>query len=230
LVYDKFRKLSQFSNSGNDDEFFEYADDPVDEEIQRGGKRRLFAFSFYGAVLAIGGALGSSIVLNAGGGSDLEFGQGVTQIVNCQGTREVLVTPFAGFYNEEDGGNFTLDSIYIENIHKSCLGKDFIVKIFDNSTNNPLELSEANEGEIYEKFKSVRFHWVNHTTVTMMGTQYTDVEFVSDTSGGADGIDFNANETGFLVTFDAGSIEGFANASNVFKITLETAPHTGATS
>ena len=63
--------------------------------------------------------------------------------------------------------------------------------------------------------------------MTVLGSQYTDVEFVSDTSTA---VDFNANETGFLVTFDADRIEGFANASDVHKITLETAPHTGATS
>jgi hypothetical protein len=227
-VYDKFRKLSQFSNSGNEDEFFEYADDPVDEEIQRGGKRRLFAFSFYGAVLTIGGALGSSIVINATGGSGIEFGQGVVQTINCQGTQSVLVTPFAGFQNETSTGNFTLDSIYIENIHKSCLGKDFIVKIFDSSSSNPLELSESvTIGTTYDKFRSLRFHWADQTTVRVLGSQYTDVEFVSDIQ---DSTDFNNNETGFIVTFDADRIEGFANASDVHKITLETAPHTGATS
>jgi hypothetical protein len=62
--------------------------------------------------------------------------------------------------------------------------------------------------------------------VTVLGSQYTDVEFVSDIQ---DSTDFNNNETGFIVTFDADRIEGFANASDVHKITLETAPHTGAT-
>jgi hypothetical protein len=228
LGNDKTRRLKRFSISGNEDEYFDYADDPVDEEIRPGGKRRLFAFSFYGAVLAIGGAFGSSIVLNAGGGSDLEFGQGVVQTINCQGAQSVLVTPNAGFQNETSTGNFTLDSIYIENIHQSCVGKDFIVKIFDNSTNNPLELSESvTIGTTYAKFTSLRFHWVDSTTVTVLGSQYTDVEFVSDTQ---DSTDFDNNETGFLVTFDADRIEGFANASDVHKITLETAPHTGATS
>ena len=136
---DKIRRLNRFSNSGNEDEYFEYADDPVDEEIRPGGKRRLFAFSFYGALLAIGGALGSSIALNSGGGSDLEFGQGVVQTINCQDDVPVLVTPFAGFQNETGTvGIFTLDSIYIENIHQSCVGRDFIVKIYDNSTSAPL--------------------------------------------------------------------------------------------
>jgi hypothetical protein len=228
LGSNKIRRFNRFSNSGNEDEYFEYADDPVDEEIQPGGKRRLFAFSFYGAVLAIGGALGSSIVLNAGGGSGIEFGQGVAQTINCQGTQSVLVTPYAGFQNETGtAGIFTLDSIYIENIHKSCVGKDFIVKLFNSSTSNPLELSEsATVGIEYAKFTSLRFHWADQTTVTVLGSQYTDVEFVSDIQ---DSTDFNNNETGFIVTFDADRKEGFANASDVHKITLETAPHTGAT-
>jgi hypothetical protein len=228
LGSDKIRRLNRFSNSGNEDEYFEYADDPVDEEIRPGGKRRLFAFSFYGAVLAIGGALGSSIALNSGGGSGIEFGQGVAQTISCQGAQTVLVTPNAGFQNETSTGNFTLDSIYIENIHQSCVGKDFIVKLFNDTTSNPLELSEsATVGIEYAKFTSLRFHWVDSTTVTVLGSQYTDVEFVSDTQ---DSTDFDNNETGFLVTFDADRIEGFANASDVHKITLETAPHTGATS
>jgi len=228
MASEKFRKLSRFSNSENEDEYFEYADDPDYEEVQPSGGSRLFAFSFYGALMTLGIAFGANIVINSGTGTGVEFGQGKVQTINCQGDRNVTVTPYAGFQNANGAGNFTLDTIYIENIHSACEGKDFIIKVYSDTSDVALTLSDSETaGSSYDKFESFRFYWSDSVTVTALGSQYTDVDLLNDTS---DATDFNANETGFQVTFDADNLENFANASDVYKITLETAPHTGATS
>jgi hypothetical protein len=60
-----------------------------------------------------------------------------------------------------------------------------------------------------------------------MGSQYTDVELLNDTSTTTD---FDADDTAFQITFDADNASNFADTKNAYKITLETAPHTGATS
>ena len=60
-----------------------------------------------------------------------------------------------------------------------------------------------------------------------MGTQYTDVELLNDTSTATD---FTSNSTAIQITFDGDLAASFADTKNVYKITLETAPHTGATS
>jgi hypothetical protein len=61
-----------------------------------------------------------------------------------------------------------------------------------------------------------------------MGSQFTDVELMNDTSNSTD---FTTNVTAFWITFDADpNNSNWANTKNVYKITVETAPHTGATS
>jgi hypothetical protein len=55
-----------------------------------------------------------------------------------------------------------------------------------------------------------------------MSRQYTDVELLNDTS---DATDFNANANAFLVTFDPDQVASFADARDVFKITLESSTH-----
>jgi hypothetical protein len=60
-----------------------------------------------------------------------------------------------------------------------------------------------------------------------MGTQYTDVELLNDITTSTD---FDGNQTAIQVVFDPDTAANFANASDVYKITLESVPHTGATS
>ena len=132
MAIEKFKKLIKFSKPENEDEYFEYADDPDFEEVQPRGGRRLFAFSFYGALAALGVTFGANILISAGGGSGIQFGQGVTQIVNCAGPQNITVTPMAGFENASGGGYFSLDTVYLENVHQNCVGDDFIIKIWNN--------------------------------------------------------------------------------------------------
>ena len=230
MAIEKFKKLAKllsFFKSQNESEYFEYTDDPEIEEVQPRGGRRLFAFSFYGALLTLGVTFGANIIIGSGGGTGIQFGQGVTQIVNCAGTRNITLTPIAGFENASGGGFFSLDTIYLENVHQDCVGEDFIIKLWSNTDSSPLVLTDsATSASTYETFTATRFYWSDSVTVSVMGSQATDVELMNDTSTSTD---FTDNLTAFQITFNADSFVN-ANASDVYKITLETAPHTGATS
>jgi len=228
LAIEKFKKLATFSKSESENEYFEYTDDPDFEETQPRGGRRLLAFSFYGALVGLGVTFGASIVINAGSGTGIDFGQGISQTVNCAGAVNITLTPYAGFQNASGGGFFGLDSVILENVHQNCVTKDFILKVWNNTGDSPLVLSDsATSVSTYETFTATRFYWSDSVTVRTLGSQYTDVEFISDTTTATD---FNANETAFQITFDGDLAASFADTKNVYKITLETAPHTGATS
>jgi hypothetical protein len=228
MAIEKFKKLATFSKNENEEEYFEYTDDPDFEEVQPRGGRRLFAFSFYGALVALGVTFGANIVISAGGSTGIQFGQGVTQIVNCAGAVNITLTPYAGFQNASGGGFFGLDSIILENVHQNCVGDDFIIKVWSNTDNSPLVLSDSATGvSTYQTFTSTRFFWSDSVTVRTMGSQYTDVELLNDTSTSTD---FTSNQTAIQITFDPDTVANFADAKNIYKITLETAPNTGATS
>jgi hypothetical protein len=228
MAIEKFKKLVKLSSNENENEYFEYTDDPDFEEIQPNGGRRLFAFSFYGTLLTLGITFGANIALNSGSGTGLEFGQGKTLTISCQSTVPVVVTPYAGFQNASGGGFFGLDSIILEDVHQGCVGKDFIIKVYNNTGDTPLTLTDsATSVSTYDTFTSTRFYWSDSITVSTMGSQYTDVELLNDTSTTTD---FDADDTAFQITFDADNASNFADTKNAYKITLETAPHTGATS
>ena len=141
MAIEKFKKLVKLSGNENENEYFEYTDDPDFEEIQPNGGRRLFAFSFYGTLLTLGITFGANIALNSGSGTGLEFGQGKTLTISCQSTVPVVVTPYAGFQNASGGGFFGLDSIILEGVHQECVGKDFIIKVYNNTGDTPLTLT-----------------------------------------------------------------------------------------
>ena len=228
MAIEKFKKLAKFSKAENEDEYFEYSDDPDFEEVQPRGGRRLFAYSFYGSLLTLGITFGANIAINSGGGTGIEFGQGVTQTVNCQGNVDITLTPYAGFQNASGGGFFSLDSIILENVHQNCVEKDFIIKVYNNTDSAPLTLTDsATSVNTYETFTALRFHWSDSVTVSTLGGQYTDVELLNDTS---ESTDFTTNATAFQITFDADNASNFADTKDAYKITVETAPHTGATS
>jgi len=228
MAIEKFKKIFRFSKQENENEYFEYTDDPEIEEIQPRGGRRLFAFSFYGALLTLGVTFGANIVINSGNGTGVQFGQGVSQIVSCAGAVNITLTPYAGFQNASGGGFFGLDSVILENVHQNCVGDDFIIKVYSNTDNAPLVLSDSATGvSTYQTFTSTRFYWSDSVTVSTMGSQYTDVELLNDTSTSTD---FTTNATAIQITFDPDTAANFADTKNVYKITLETAPHTGATS
>jgi hypothetical protein len=136
----------------------------------------------------------------------------------------MLLTPYAGYQNDTGTGKFTLDSILIEDVDRACLYDDFTIKVYSKTSSDALTLSEtATSVGVYQNFQSFRFWWQDTTTVTSMSKQYTDVELLNDTS---DTTDFMANTNSFLITFDPDQLASFADATEVYKITIESNDHT----
>jgi hypothetical protein len=214
-----FRK----GESSEFDDSVYYTDDPVELHAVAASARNPLKFGIITFISVLGIAFGANLALNVGNNNRIEYGQGFQTVLSCQPNSVITVTPYAGFINETGTGKFTLDSILLENVHKDCVNKDFTVKLFANSSSTPLTLSEtATSVGVYQGFQEFRFWWQDSVTVTAMSRQYTDIELLNDTS---DATDFNANQTAFLITFDPDQVASFADARDVFKITLESSTH-----
>jgi hypothetical protein len=200
-----------------------YADDPVELDAATVSARNPLKFGLITFVSVLGIAFGANLALNVGNNNRIEYGQGFQTVLSCQPSTTITVTPYAGFINETGTGKFTLDSILLENVHKDCVNKDFTVRLYSSTSSTPLTLSEtATSVGVYQGFQEFRFWWRDSVTVTAMSRQYTDVELLNDTS---DATDFNANANAFLITFDPDQVASFADARDVFKITLESSTH-----
>jgi hypothetical protein len=214
-----FRK----GESAEFDDSVYYTDDPAEIGAVAVSARNPLKFGIITFISVLGIAFGANLALNVGNNNRIEYGQGFQTVLSCQPSTTITVTPYAGFINETGTGKFTLDSILLENVHKDCVNKDFTIRLYSSTSSTPLTLSEtATSVGVYEGFQEFRFWWRDSVTVTAMSRQYTDVELLNDTS---DATDFNANANAFLVTFDPDQVASFADARDVFKITLESSTH-----
>jgi hypothetical protein len=214
-----FRK----GESAEFDDSVYYTDDPAELDAVAVSARNPLKFGIITFISVLGIAFGANLALNVGNNNRIEYGQGFQTVLSCQPSTTITVTPYAGFINETGTGKFTLDSILLENVHKDCVTKDFTIRLYSSTSSTPLTLSETATGVgVYEGFQEFRFWWQDSVTVTAMSRQYTDVELLNDTS---DATDFNANANAFLVTFDPDQVASFADARDVFKITLESSTH-----
>ena len=201
-----------------------YADDPAEFHAAPEQSKSPIKFGFITFVSVLGIALGANLVLNVGANNRLEFGQGYAVTTGCQGKtsplNQMMLTPNAGFQNANGTGKFTLDNILLENVDRACVGKDFTIKVFNNSSSDALTVDEtATSLGVYQNFQSFRFFWQDSVTVTSKSMQYTDVELLNDTS---DATDFNANINAFIITFNPDQVANYADATQVYKITVET--------
>ena len=201
-----------------------YADDPAEFHAAPEQSKSPIKFGFITFISVLGIALGANLVLNVGANNSLEFGQGYAVTTGCQGKTSpyntMMLTPNAGFQNANGTGKFTLDSILLENVDRACVGKDFTIKVFNNSSSDALTVDEtATSLGVYQNFQSFRFNWQDSVTVTSKSLQYTDVELLNDTS---DSTDFNANVNAFIITFNPDQVANYADATQVYKITVET--------
>jgi hypothetical protein len=201
-----------------------YADDPAEFHAAPEQSKSPIKFGFITFVSVLGIALGANLVLNVGANNRLEFGQGYAVTTGCQGKtsplNQMMLTPNAGFQNANGTGKFTLDNILLENVDRACVGKDFTIKVFNNSSSDPLTVDETETSlGVYRNFQSFRFFWQDSVTVVSKSMQYTDVELLNDTS---DATDFNANINAFIITFNPDQVANYADATQVYKITVET--------
>lgn len=205
-----------------------YADDPAEFHAADERPKSPLKFGFVTFVSVLGIAFGANLILNIGTNNRIEYGQGITVTTTCQGltspSTNMTLTPYAGFQNASGTGKYTLDSILIENVDRSCVAKDFTIQVFSDTATAALTISEtATSPGVYQGYQEFRFYWQDSVTVTSMSRQYTDVELLNDTS---DATDFNANTTSFLITFDPDQVANFADARDVYKISLQTSNHT----
>ena len=205
------------------DESYDF-DDPENggEEV---GSSRPFLVKAAGMLVAVMGiAYGANIALtNSGGGNSLEFGQGIVSTsAVCDTNGGITMIPYAGYVNEANStGKFTLDSIIFENVDDTCVGKDFIVQVFSDSGASALNLSETASAGSYITSNSVRFYFQDSATVTMVSSQYSDIELLTDTTSS----EFANDESSFQLIFDPDQTSSFADASQIYKITLQSTNH-----
>jgi hypothetical protein len=126
--------------------------------------------------------------------------------------------PYAGYVNEAGGtGKFTLDSIIFENVDDTCVGEDFIIQVFSNAGADALSLSETKTSGSYVTANSVRFSFIDSSTVRMVSNQYTDIELLTDVTSS----EFANDQSSFQLVFDPDQTSSFADASQIFKITIQ---------
>jgi hypothetical protein len=200
------------------DESYDF-DDPENGEIEEGGSSKPFlvkAAAMFVAVMGI--AYGANIGLS-GGGSSIEFGQGrISTTAVCDTNDGITMIPYAGYVNEAGGtGKFTLDSIIFENVDSNCVGEDFVIQVFSNAGAEALSLSETKTAGSYVTSNSVRFSFIDSSTVRMVSNQYTDIELLTDTTSS----EFTNNQSSFQLVFDPDQTSSFADASQIFKITIQ---------
>lgn len=221
--------LNLHESDGFDPDDFDDLENEVSEEGVS-GLSKFFIKAMLSIFAVIGIAYGANLALNVNAGNKAEFGQGRTLTAACDTNGGITVTPYAGFLNQSGSGKFALDSIILENVDAACAGKDFILQMYSESAAGALTLSEtATSPGNYQGFTSVRFYFQDSATVTMMSNQYTDVELLTDIDAGS--TEYSSNQNSFQLTFDPDTYANFADAKDVFKITLQTQPHiAGATS
>jgi len=91
-------------------------------------KVALLASAGLALVATIGTTLAANINLNTG--KPVEFGQGVAQATSCD--HSILVTPNSSFDNSLN--LFTVSSIALSDIAATCMGKNFVVKLYGDAS------------------------------------------------------------------------------------------------
>jgi len=209
------------------DDFDEsYAFDDVENgDYEESGSSKPFLVKAIAMMIAVTGiAYGANIALTTAPGGRTEFGQGFVTATACDTQGGITVIPMAGFVNETGtpgaSGKFTLDTIYLENIDAACVGDDFIIQVY-GETGTALTLSEsATSLNNYVQYDLARFSYVDSSTVRMVGTQYTDVDILTDTSAGS--TEFTSNQGQIQITFDPDRTVSAADASVIRRITIQT--------
>jgi hypothetical protein len=200
-------------------------DDAENGDFEESGSSKPFLVKAIAMMIAVTGiAYGANIALTTAPGGRTEFGQGFLTATACDTQGGITVIPMAGFVNETGtvgaSGKFTLDTIYLENIDAACVGNDFIIQVY-GETDTALTLSEsATSLNNYVQYDLARFSYVDSNTVQMVGTQYTDVDILTDTSAGS--TEFTSNQGQIQITFDPDRTVSAADASVIRRITIQT--------
>jgi hypothetical protein len=187
--------------SGNDSHD-SYHDDPDDLVVFAKPKKN--RRKYFPAVIALAATvfyLQSTLAanLNLNGGSSTEFGQGISQTVACSGTTPLTLIPRSSFTNGSPGVHY-LNSVTVSNIPTTCYGVDFTINAYDDTNNIALSLfnSTSKSAVVYNN----------------------DGNFERGT--GSTGMTVETSTGTFTATFTT----PVAQSSNVFKLTIQSGPHT----
>jgi hypothetical protein len=198
-------------------------DDAEYGEIEESGSSKPFLVKALAMILAVTGiAYGANIALTPNG-SKTEFGQGYITTTACDTNGGITIIPYAGFINDTGTGEFTLDSIILENIDAACVGEDFTIQVY-GETGTALTVSEtatsANGGS-YQTFDLARFFFKDSATVETIDKSYIDFDILHDVTTN----EFANNQASIQITFDPDRTISFADAQLIRRITIQTVKH-----
>jgi hypothetical protein len=205
-----------------------YFDDADYGDFEESGSSKPFLVKAIAMILAVTGiAYGANIALTTGSGTKAEFGQGFQVLTACDTAvgDGIDIIPYAGFINDSGSGKFSLDSIILEKINKSCVGNDFIIQVYGD-TGTALTVSEtATNGTNYQTYDLARFWFKDSATVVNLDMSFIDVDVLSDTSDSTLQGDYESNKNSVQITFDPDRTPSFADATQIRKITIQTVKH-----
>ena len=212
----KYNALSHSLGDGDDSlEEFEYYDDEFVAEDGSTAKPRVLTkarrFSMLFALGMLTSAIAANITLSFASGS--EFGQGVKQLKAC--TPTLSITPVSGYENS-GSGTFTMDAVDISGIPDTCIGYDFVIKVWDDTTQSPLKVTDTSGNDTI-LLDYVRVSMLPGKDFAMVGSPNAYVDIL-DTS--------TTTDNQISLVYDAGALQGnishYADAKNVYKVTVET--------
>lgn len=211
-------EILKFEGSDFDPELDDELDSP--EENSGGRVKRLFGYAVAGLFAVVGFTYTANIVIN--GDTSLEFGQGRASISQTACDAAISITPDYSFLNDANNPKWVLDSILVEGIDDDCVGKDFIIQVFDDSSDTPLSLTDDGGATLFSK---ARIYFLSTSSFQLVTTAnaYLDLDMLL-TPGEDDASDFLTNN-GFQLSFDAQLVNSLATSSSINRFTIQSVNH-----
>jgi hypothetical protein len=206
-----FDSFMPSTHDGANSEDF-YSDD-VFEEVEERPRKPIKRFLFPAALAMVATAMAANI--SFGGGQSVEFGQGILNLKAC--TPSLTLSPVVGFVNEGEA-KFVFEAVDITGIPDSCIGYDFLIRVYDESTQAPLMVTDSADNDSIQ-VDYVRFSMLPDREFAIVGSPNAYLEIL-DTSTALDNQVAVVYDAGGL----AGDLEDYADARNAFRITVETFP------
>lgn len=154
-------------DSPDGSDYAEYSDDPQYEK--KPFRSRIFKFLKYGILissLVLGTTVAATININAG--QNREFGQGIAVPAACSGTQKIYLTPVSEFKNSEN--KFAVNKIKFAHIPDSCIGKDFVVALYSDSSVLELDTNVQSARILYKGASTTRIYSGSSGTNTFSST------------------------------------------------------------
>jgi hypothetical protein len=160
-----------------------------------------FVLLLVGGTFLVQNTLAANISLNTG--DPVEFGQGIALTTACSGTTSITTMPVATFVNAAGTGSHEFSSLAVSNIPAGCAGVDFTINAYGDSSATPLALfnSTSTSAVVYDNAGNFE-----------LGV-------------GATGMSITSGSDTFTVTFTV----PVATTASVYKITMQSGPHTVVT-